>query len=156
MGVLKWNLIFQNNMIFLALAEWLATSGTVKGLEWRVLTIKSMYDYEWFDPESWLQAAFYSRLVHHFVAIGLQKMKSCFWNLWYNRESIRFCDCCSDSRILISKIDSFLFWTGETEYESWKYCGIGEAWNFHLTSCMTSILFSSLNFSSMGWSRKGV
>ena len=30
MGVLKWNLVFQNNMI-LALTEWLATSGMVKG-----------------------------------------------------------------------------------------------------------------------------
>ena len=36
-----------------------------------------------------------------------------------------FGDLCLDSRILISKIDSFLFWTGGTEYESWEYCGQG-------------------------------
>ena len=36
------------------------------------------HDYERFKPESWLQASFHSRLVHHFVASGLKKMKFCF------------------------------------------------------------------------------
>ena len=31
-----------------------------------------------FEPESCLQAAFHSRLVHRFVVIGLEKMKFCF------------------------------------------------------------------------------
>ena len=36
------------------------------------------HDYERFEPESWLQVSFHSRLVHCFAAIGLEKMKLCF------------------------------------------------------------------------------
>ena len=38
-------------------------------------------------------------------------------------------------------INGFLFWTGETEYESWKYYGIEEVWNFRSTSCMALYSF---------------
>ena len=114
----------------LVLTEWLAISRIVKGGEWRVLTIyiyikimsnlslshgfKQLFIVDWFiillrlDLKRW-----------RFI---LETLVKC--------ESIRFCDCCSDSRILIFKIDGFLIWAGGTEYESWKYCGIGEAWNF--------------------------
>ena len=42
------------------------------------MTIISCHDYECFEPESWLQAAFHSRLVYRFIAIGLEKMKFYF------------------------------------------------------------------------------
>ena len=31
-----------------------------------------------FEPDSWLQAALHSRLIHHFVTVGLETMKFCF------------------------------------------------------------------------------
>ena len=37
------------------------------------------------------------------------KRWSFIWNLWWNCEYVRFCDCFLDSRILISKIDGFYF-----------------------------------------------
>ena len=41
-GCAKMESCFLKQHDSLALTEWLATSGMVKGLEWRVLTIKSM------------------------------------------------------------------------------------------------------------------
>ena len=57
------------------------------------------------------------------------------------------------------KADGWSFWIGETKYESWKYCGIIELSFFFWDSsmaCTASILFSSLDFSSISGSRKGV
>ena len=64
----------------LALTEWLVTlewSNDENGEFWPLYLC---HDYERFKPESWLQAAFHSRLVHRFVAIGLEKMRICFEN----------------------------------------------------------------------------
>ena len=46
----------------------------VKGRNGEFLPLYLFHDYERFEPESWLQATFHGRLVHHFVAIGHEKM----------------------------------------------------------------------------------
>jgi len=64
------------------------------------------------------------------LAIGSSwkdEYESWFWKLWWSRESIKFCDYCSDSRnssLFIFRMDDCSFWIGVTEkdeYDSWKF-----------------------------------
>ena len=119
MGVLKWNLVLtwffgSNRMV----------SDIRNGQTVRMESLNH-YIYVMIRSDLSLSHGF----KHLFIVIGSSfcgdwtwKDEVLFQNLWWNCESIRFCDCCSDSRIFIFKIDDFLFWTSGTEYESWKYC----------------------------------
>jgi len=81
-----------------ALTKWLATSRMIKGWEWRVLTIISI---------SWLWAICTWVMVSSSFSksIGLSfcgdwawkdGYEGWFWKFWWNGESIKFFDCCSN------------------------------------------------------------